>query len=108
MVEAATGTNIWREWARLENALLRQQPYDIAKPTGFFAGPIIALAKEKHPDTQALECPEVVRFLNIDYHIGIVYKSDSEERIIEKLDEAAEKITENILNIIPPKEKPSA
>ncbi len=108
MVEAATGINLWREWARLENALLRQLPYDTAKPTGFFAGLIIALAKEKHPDTLPFECPQVVRFLPIDNHIGIIYKSDSEELILKKLDEAATTITENILNIIPPKEKPSA
>lgn len=108
LVEAATGINIWKEWARLETALLRNQPYTVDKPTGFFAGLIIALAKELHPDTSEFECDEVVEFLPIDYHIGIVYKSGNENVIIQKLDEAAQKITEHILNILPPKEKPSA
>jgi len=108
LVEAATGINIWREWAKLEDALLKNKKYEIGKPTGFFAGLIIALAKELHPDTSGFECEEVCKFLPMDYHIGIVYKSDNEAKIQDRLDEAAQKITENILNIIPPKDKPTS
>ena len=108
LVEAATGINIWHEWAKLENALLRNQNYEVNKPTGFFAGLIVALAKELHPDTSEFENNEIYRFLPIDYHIGIVYKSDSEDKIQERLDEAALLITEKILNILPPKEKPTS
>lgn len=108
LVEAATGINIWREWARLETALLQNKIYEVEKPTGFFAGLIIALAKELHPDTTTFECEEVVKFLPIDYHIGIVYKSTDEGKVEQRLDEAARMITENILNILPPKDKPSA
>ncbi len=108
LVEAATGINIWREWARLETALLRNQNYEVAKPTGFFAGLIIALAKEQKPDTSLFQCEEVVRFLPLDYHIGIVYKSDDENKIQNCLDKAGQKITEDILQIIPPKAKPTS
>lgn len=108
LVEAATGINIWREWARMETALLREQHYDIKKPTGFFAGLIVALAKELHPDTSPFECEEIYKFLPIDYHIGIVYKSDDEDKIQQRLDEAAGIITEKILNILPPKDKPTS
>ena len=44
MVEASSGINLWREWAKIENALLKNIPYEIAKPTGFSAGLIIALS----------------------------------------------------------------
>ncbi len=108
LVEAATGINIWREWARLEDTLLKDKKYEVAKPTGFFAGLIIALAKELHPDTTDFECEEIDKFLPIDYHIGIVYKSDKEELVQQRLDEAATVITEKILNILPPKDKPTA
>lgn len=108
MVEASSGINLWREWAKIENALLKNIPYEIAKPTGFSAGLIIALAKEQHPDYQAFQCEEAIRFLPLDYHVGIVYKSNSKERIQELLEDAAKRITELFLNIIPPKNKPSA
>lgn len=108
LVEASSGINLWREWARIENALLKNLKYEAAKPTGFYAGLIIALAKEKNPDQATFSCEEVVRFLPLDYHVGIVYKSDSKERIEELLDESAEKINADYLNILPPKTKPTS
>ena len=108
LVEASSGINIWREWAKIENALLKNSPYEIGKPTGFSAGLIIALAKDKNPDYEEFKCEEVVRFLPLDYHVGIVYKSNDKNRIQELLDEAAIMINEKFLNILPPKSKPSA
>ena len=108
LVEASTGINLWREWARIENALLKNTKYEIKKSTGFAAGLIVALVKEKVPNYEKFHCDEVEKFLQLDYHIGIVYKSDSKEKIQEKLDEAALIITQEYLNILPPKTKPSS
>ncbi len=108
MVEASSGLNLWREWARIENAVLNNTSYEVAKPTGFSAGLIIALAREKNPDCEAFQCEEVLKFLPLDHHIGIVYKSDTHEKIEHRLDEAAELITKDFLNIIPPHSKPKS
>ena len=108
LVEASSGINIWREWAKIEDALLKGLDYSISKPTGYFAGLIIALIKEKHPDYKYFESEETVKFLPIDYHIGIVYKSAKSEIVQTRLDETAEKIHEEMLNIIPPKDKPTS
>lgn len=103
MVEAATGINIWREWARLENALLRNETYSVATPKKDFAGLIISLVKERTPDTEPFQRKEVVKFLPLEHHIGIVYKADSEETIQHCLTESESYIRENMLNILPPK-----
>jgi len=108
LVEASTGINLWREWARIEDALLKNTTYEIGKSTGFAAGLIVALGKEKVQNYDKFKCEEVVKFIPLDYHIAIVYKSDSKEKIQEKLDEAALLITQEYLNILPPKSKPSA
>lgn len=108
LVEASSGINLWREWAKIENAILNNQKYEIAKPTGFSAGLIIALANEKTPNHDKFQCEEVVKFLPLDHHVGIVYKSESAEKIVQRLDEAAETIIRDFLQIIPPKAKPSA
>ncbi len=108
LIEASSGINIWREWAKIENALLNNGKYEVAKPTGFSAGLIIALTKDKSPNYEEFQCDEVVKFLPMDYHVGIVYKSDSKEKIRQLLDDAAEKINDRFLNIIPPREKPSS
>lgn len=108
MVEAATGVNIWREWAKLENALLDNEKYTVEETQKLFAGLIVSLAKEKHSDTTDLQNENVEKFLPIDYHIGIVYKAETEGKVQERLDEAATIVTERILNILPPKDKPTS
>lgn len=108
LIEASSSINIWREWAKIENTILNNGEYSVAKPTGFTAGLIIALTKDKKPDYKEFECEEVVKFLPMDYHVGIVYKSESKEKIQQRLDEAALKITSKFLNIIPPKTKPNS
>jgi len=105
LVEASSNINIWREWAKIEDALLRGKSYEASKPTGYYSGLIIALIKDKHPDYSAFESEEAVKFLPIDHHVGIVYKSSDPEIIQERLDSAAEKIQAEMLNILPPKSK---
>ncbi|WP_370900842.1 ATP-grasp domain-containing protein [Chryseobacterium gossypii] len=108
MVEASSRINIWREWAKIENALLRGQHYEVAKPTGYYSGLIVALIKDKEPDYSRFECEEAVKFIPIDYHVGIVYRSSNDAVIQERLDSAADEIQAGMLNILPPKEKPGS
>ena len=103
LVEASSSINIWREWAKIEDSLLRGKDYTTSPPTGYYSGLIIALIKDKEPDYSNFESAEVVKFLPIDYHIGIVYKSTDAEVIQKKLDSTAEKIHIEMLNILPPK-----
>lgn len=108
LVEASSSINIWREWSRIEDALLKGKPYEVSKPTGYYSGLIVALIKDKEPDYNEFECDEVVKFLPIDYHVGIVYKSNDSAIVQERLDYAAEKIQAGLLNILPPKGKPTS
>ncbi|MDQ1096392.1 MULTISPECIES: ATP-grasp domain-containing protein [Chryseobacterium] len=108
LVEAATHINIWREWARIEDALLKNKEYKIADPAGHYAGLIIALIKDQNPDYRDFESEEAVKFLPIDHHIGIVYRSDDPDIIQEKLNNAAVRIQAEMLSILPPKTKPTS
>ncbi len=108
LVEASSSINIWREWARIEDALLKGKHYEVSKPTGYYSGLIIALIKNKNPDYEEFESPETVKFLPIEHHVGIVYKSNDPIIIQERLDSAAEIILAEMLNILPPKSKPTS
>jgi biotin carboxylase len=108
LVEASSNINIWREWAKIEDALLKGKDYEVAKPTGYYSGLIVALIKDISPNYKDFECEEAVKFIPIDYHVGIVYKSNDANIVQERLDTTAEKIHAELLNIIPPKDKPTS
>lgn len=108
LVEASSNVNIWREWAKIEDALLKGKKYQVSKPTAYYSGLIIALIKDREPDYNQFECEEAVQFLPIEYHVGIVYKSSNSTVVQERLDYAAKKIHAELLNIIPPKSKPTS
>ena len=108
LVEASTGINLWREWARIENAWLNDTPYQLAKPADLYGGLIICLSRDKNPDCKEFEAPEVYKFLPMDYHVGLVYQSNNAEKIQELLDDAAVKIHAHHLSIMPPKSKPTS
>lgn len=108
LVEASSNINIWREWAKIEDALLKGKNYKISKPTTYYSGLIVALIKDKEPDYNDFQCEEAVKFIPIDYHVGIVYKSSDALVVQERLDNAAEKIHAELLNILPPKGKPTS
>jgi len=102
MIEAATGINLWKEWAKLETAILKGEKYEVQETKKFYGGLLVSLAKEEVPDTRPLVCDEVDRFLSKKYHIGIVYKADKPETVISRLNEAADYITREVMQILPP------
>lgn len=86
MVHAATGLNLWREWARLELARADDAPYRMAEPCADHAGIIISLARQEWPDTAAYDDPEVVWRLNMRHHAGLVVASPDSARVQDLLD----------------------
>lgn len=106
LVEASTGINIWHEWANIEDALLKNKQYKIKERKNNFAGLLIALSKNDNPSMEEFQSPEIEKFLHIPNHIGMVFKSKSSDQIDKSLDSAMEKVLENYLQILPPKEKP--
>lgn len=108
MIEASTGVNIWKEWAKIENALLRNEKYSLKQPKKSFGGLLVSLTKEKHPETESFICEEVAKFLSKDFHIGIVYKAETADKVRKRLDEAAFYITSELLSILPAQDKPTS
>ena len=57
LVEASTGVNLWREWAKIEIAQ-GDEPYDAPRGAGgTTAGLILSLARQEKPDTSAYTDP---------------------------------------------------
>ena len=92
MVEAATGVNLWKEWARIESAVFRGENYKCPNNEYSNAGIVVSLCKFKQPNTEEFNDPEIWWHLNKDYHIGFIIKSDDQGRISNLLDEYADRI----------------
>ncbi len=81
LIEAATGINLWREWGRLEVAKLKGEPYKLPKVRKDYAGLLVTLAKNEHPDLSAYNAPEVVWKANKPYHAALIVKSKEADTV---------------------------
>ncbi len=106
MVEFASGINLWAEWARLETAMAKKHAYEPPHPKEDHAGIVVSLSRFQHPDTAAFSDPEIVWRLQKDYHIGMIVRSGSRERVISLLDEYAGRIHRDFHASAPVPDKP--
>jgi hypothetical protein len=92
MVEAASGINLWREWAKVETAKATDGKYKLPKSEKMYSGIIISLSSHHKPDYTPFEAPEVIWKMDEEYHVGLIVKSESRKRVLELMDEFANKI----------------
>jgi biotin carboxylase len=108
LVEAATGVNLWREWARLEVSSLRGETYVPPQSLASYAGSVICLAKTAEPDTDGFDAPEVVLRMKKHHHAGLIVRSDEAERVRQLLEEYSGEFARRFLASMPAPEKPTA
>jgi biotin carboxylase len=107
MVEAATGINLWREWARIEIAG-GDGSYKLPPVREDYAGVIVSLARQEDPDTSAYSDPEVHLRIKRHHHAGLVLRSSDPQRIPKLLDDYARRFAHEFLAVEPPPDKPTA
>ncbi len=108
VVESATGVNLWREWARIEVASLRDAKYTVPEPQGLYAGSVLCLARTAEPDTAMFTAPEIVLRLKKHHHAGLIVRSDDPERVRALLEEYAEGFAREYLATAPVPDRPTA
>ncbi|MGV2434538.1 MAG UNVERIFIED_CONTAM: hypothetical protein LVT10_06345 [Anaerolineae bacterium] len=87
MIESATNVNLWREWGRMIVAELRQEPYVLPELKELYAGVLMTLARQEHPDLSAYNAAEVVWKADKTYHAGIIVAGESLTRVETLLSE---------------------
>jgi biotin carboxylase len=107
MVEAATGINLWREWARIEVSG-GDGTYKLPPVREDYAGVILSLARQENPDTSSFSDPEVHYRIKKHHHAGLVLKSTDPQRIPTLFDGYAQRFAEQFLAVEPMKDKPTA
>ncbi|MEP6717652.1 MAG: ATP-grasp domain-containing protein [bacterium] len=123
VLEAATGLNLWREWAKIEvadaEASRQEQTAGAGKKTERkgaaskplkpsrkeYAGIVLSLAKQEQPDTSTYDEPEIVYRAKKRHHAGLIVRSKKLERVEELLTQYATRFKDDFEAVLPPLEK---
>ena len=107
MVEASAGINLWAEWAKVE-CLPVGAAYKLPKIEKKYSGIIVSLARQQQPDTAQFCDAEIVwRMTQNEYHIGLIVQADTQTKVIELLDDYAQRIKNEYHASAPAPDKPS-
>ncbi len=104
-LEAASGINIWREWANIEIAG-GENEYILPNARKEYGGIVLSLAKQEYPNTSAYNDDEIVYRVKKPHHVGLVIRSDSLDRVKELVNDYAVRFTNDFVAVAPPLERP--
>ena len=110
VLEAASGVNLWREWARLE-------VFDGKGPSGKttprirptrkdYAGIILSLAKQETPDTSSYVDDEIIYRIKKRHHAGLIIRSPDLARVNDLLSSYSQRFADDFVAVAPPPERP--
>ena len=85
VVEAASGINLWKEWARVEIAG-EHGTYTPPAPRVDVAGIVLSLARQEWPDMRAYADEEIVFRVSKRHHAGLIVRSTDADRVSALLD----------------------
>jgi biotin carboxylase len=100
LIEAATGINMWAEWAKVEIAG-GKEPYRVPPLANDFAGLLVCLARQESPDLGAYSDPEIVWRMEKSHHAGVIVKSPRKERIDQLLAAYTERFRHDFVAALP-------
>jgi len=106
VIAAATGINLWREWARLEVGA-GKEPYQVPAHRREYAGVILSLARQERPDTSTYSDPEIVQHISKYHHAGLILKAANSARLQELIASYAQRFQQDFLAMQPVPDKPS-
>jgi biotin carboxylase len=102
LVEASTGVNLWKEWAKIEIAQ-GDEPYTLPEQRRDYGGLILSLARQEKPDTSAYTDPEIAWRLDghPPHHVGLIVRADNPERVEALLDQYEPRIARDFMATLP-------
>ena len=104
-IDAATGINLWREWAKVEIAG-EQGTYSVPPHRDDYAGIVLTLARQEAPDMSAYADPEVVTTIRKDHHAGIIVSSPEPQRVESLIADYTQRFYRDFFATAPAPERP--
>lgn len=107
MIEASTGINLWREWAKIE-IMRGEGTYRLPKLKEEYSAILQSLAKQEWPDLSAYNDEEVVWRLKKRFHAGLIFVSPKREKVLELVTSYTKRFYDDFFTKQPMKDKPSS
>ncbi|HVJ27805.1 MAG TPA: hypothetical protein VM493_09690 [Vicinamibacterales bacterium] len=101
VVEAASGVNLWREWAKVEIAGENgtYEPPVVRENCG---GIVLSLARQEHPDLSAYTDPEIAVRVRKAHHAGLIVTSPDADRVEALIDDYTRRFYTDFHTSAPP------
>jgi len=104
-IEAATGINLWHEWARTEIAD-DGGAYSLPQHRREYAAIVLSLARQEEPDLSAYVDAEIATRIRKHHHAGLILSSPDPERIEALVGSYTERFYRDFYATEPPPERP--
>jgi biotin carboxylase len=104
-IEAATGINLWREWAKVEIAG-EHGAYAVPPHRDEYAGIVLTLARQEAPDMAAYTDAEIAATIRKNFHAGLIVRSPEPHRVDALLADYTERFYRDFFATAPPPERP--
>lgn len=100
VIEAATGINLWAEWAKIEMAG-SAAGYQLPARRDDYAGIVLCLANQEWPDTSAYNDAEVAWRVRKQYHAGLIVAAPDAARVEQLLQDYGRRFGQDFLATAP-------
>jgi len=104
-IEAGTGINLWREWAKIEVAG-EHGSYGVPPHRDDHAGIVLSLARQETPDMSPYVDPEITTRIRKHHHAGLIVSSPDPQRIEALIADYTERFYRDFFATAPPPERP--
>ena len=104
-IEAATGLNLWREWAKIEIAG-EHGDYAVPPHRDDYAGIVLTLARQETPDMSAYTDPEIALTIRKDHHAGLIVSAPQAQRVETLIAGYTQRFYRDFFATAPPPERP--
>ena len=104
-IDAATGLNLWREWAKIEIAG-EHGDYAVPPHRDDYAGIVLTLARQETPDMSAYTDPEIALTIRKDHHAGLIVSAPQAQRVETLIAGYTQRFYRDFFATAPPPERP--
>ena len=104
-IEAATGINLWQEWAKIEIAG-EQGDYAVPPHRDDYAGIVLSLARQESPDLSTYTDAEIVTRIRKAHHAGLIVRSPDPARVDALIADYTPRFYQDFFATVPPPDRP--